>query len=239
MRRGVIYRDDGSRQGEVSIAPIVSELKKIARVLRFLAYALIGLGVLGLIIIYAPLGEAEIKYEIKSRVLAPPPVPTALPAKPAWPVPDPNYSLYIPKLDAVSRVIPNVNAADEKSYQQALKLGVAAAAGLSSPGGRGTTYLFSHSVSNPINFARYNAVFYLLDRLVVGDDIEVVYLGKLTKYKVSGIEKLPPKDTKYLVPQQADEKLVLQTCWPPGTTLQRLYVIAKPVYNQNTPVRNP
>jgi sortase (surface protein transpeptidase) len=69
-------------------------------------------------------------------------------------------------------VIANVDAGNEKVYQEALKLGVAAVAGLANPGERGTTYLFSHSVSNPINFVRYNAVFYLLDRLEIGDGIE-------------------------------------------------------------------
>jgi sortase A len=149
---------------------------------------------------------------------------------PEWQVPDEFFSVYIPKIDAISRVVENVDSASKVAYQNALKMGVAQAAGLAAPGTRGTTYLFSHSVSNPINFARYNAVFYLLDRLAIGDGVEIVYKGKYLKYEVTDMVKLPASDTRYLQPQDAEEKLVLQTCWPPGTTLQRLYVVAKRVY---------
>ncbi len=145
-------------------------------------------------------------------------------------MPDQFYSIYIPKIDAISRVVPMVDINNEKNYQEALKLGVAEVAGLARPGERGTTYLFSHSVSNPINFARYNAVFYLLDKLETGDKIEIWNEGKLYKYEVTQREITKAGDTKYLVPQQAEEKLILQTCYPPGTTWQRLYVSAKRIY---------
>lgn len=226
MRRGVVYQSGRAKNGEVWIAPMVAQLKRIGGILRWAAYFLIGFGTLGLVIIYEPLGEAEIRYEVRPRIT---PMPAKVAEKPSWLVPDGNYSIFIPKIDAIARVIPNVNAADPKAYQEALKYGVAAVAGLASPGKQGTTYLFSHSVGDPIDFARYNAVFYLLDKLVVGDDIQVVYKGKLLRYKVTQTEKLPAKDTRYLVPQEAEEKLVLQTCWPPGTTWQRLYVTAKRV----------
>jgi LPXTG-site transpeptidase (sortase) family protein len=233
----MVYQSGKAKRGEVWIAPVVTELKRIGGRLKWVAYVLIGIGTLGLVIIYEPLGEAEIKYSLnlKSQIPNHKQIPSSkiqipkAPERPSWPVPDGNYSIFIPKIDAISRVIPNVNAADVKAYQEALKLGVAAVAGLSSPGQRGTTYLFSHSVENPINFARYNAVFYLLGKLTVGDDIQMVYQRKLFKYKVTQMEKLAPNDTRYLVPQEAEEKLILQTCWPPGTTWQRLYVTAKRV----------
>lgn len=231
----MVYQHGGSRQGEVWIAPIVDELKKIAKQLRIVSAVLVVGGVVGLVVIYLPLTEAMVRYEVRVqgsrlKVQGPTPEPTRVVLKPEWEVPDPNYSVFIPKLDAKSRVIANVDAGNEKVYQEALKLGVAAVAGLANPGERGTTYLFSHSVSNPINFVRYNAVFYLLDRLEIGDGIEVVYQGKLLKYEVSGREITRANDLKYLVPQQEEEKLVMQTCYPPGTTWQRLYVTAKRVY---------
>ena len=78
------------------------------------------------------------------------------------------YSIYIPRINARAKVIPNVDAGNPAAYNAALKLGVAEAKGLSHPGQKGTTYLFAHSTDSPVNFARYNAVFYLLDKMKVG-----------------------------------------------------------------------
>jgi LPXTG-site transpeptidase (sortase) family protein len=69
-------------------------------------------------------------------------------------------------------------------------------------------------------------VFYLLDKLSLGDAIEIVYREKLFRYKVAGSEVIAASDTKYLVNQKMTEKLVLQTCYPPGTTWKRLVVVA-------------
>ncbi|KKU93716.1 hypothetical protein A3E17_01060 [Candidatus Amesbacteria bacterium RIFCSPHIGHO2_12_FULL_48_14] len=149
--------------------------------------------------------------------------------KPEWKVPDEKYSVFIPQIGAISRVIPEVDAGDPGIYQAALKQGVAEAAGLGHPGQAETTYLFAHSVESKVDIARYNAVFYLLHKLVAGDKIEVVYQGRLYKYEVTGREILAATDVKYLVPQSQEEKLVLATCYPPGTTWKRLVVIAKRV----------
>ena len=145
-----------------------------------------------------------------------------------WEVPDSNFSINIPKISARSRVIENVNAGVEREYLAALKNGVAQAAGLSHPGEVGTTYLFAHSTNSPVNYARYNAVFYLLDKLVAGDTVELVYKDRLYKYVVRSTEVLSARDTRYLVPQQEEEILVLQTCYPPGTSWKRLVVVAVP-----------
>jgi len=104
---------------------------------------------------------------------------------------------------------------------------VAEASGLAHPGQKGTTYLFAHSTDSPLNYARYNAVFYLLDKLAPGDDIEVVYQGELYKYRVSATQVTSAKDVTHLTPQDEEEILVLQTCYPPGTTWKRLVVTTR------------
>lgn len=149
--------------------------------------------------------------------------------KPEWLVPDEKYSIYIPKIAAKSRVVSGVDPWDKESYQLALKEGVAAARDLGVPGKLGTTYLFAHSVGTRADFARYNAVFYLLHKLEKQDQIELFYEGKLYKYAV--VEKLiiSPSDLSYFQPQELEERLVLQTCYPPGTTWRRLIVLARPV----------
>lgn len=148
-------------------------------------------------------------------------------AKPAWAVPDQKFSVYIPKIYAISRVIPNVNPYDRSEYLPALKKGVAHARGLAVPGQTGTTYLFAHSVGSRADYARYNAVFYLLHKLEAGDGIELVYEGNWYKYRVMEIKVLGSKDISLLKPQTDREILVLQTCYPPGTTWKRLWVVAE------------
>lgn len=146
-----------------------------------------------------------------------------------WIAPDENYSVYIPRILAKSRVIPNVDPGDREEYMWALKRGVAEAAGLSHPGEPGTTYLFAHSVGSRSDFARYNAIFYLLHRMEEGDGIEIVYKGGLYKYVVEKKEILEAADLKYLQNTKGGEKLVLQTCYPPGTSWKRLVLTARRV----------
>lgn len=179
--------------------------------------------VLGIGWIYAPLISAEINYKISNSefLISKQPINNS---KIVIKNLD-EYAIYIPKINAKSKIIPNVDAGNATAYMAALKRGVAEAANLSHPGLKGTTYLFAHSTDSPVNFARYNAIFYLLDKLKEGDEAEIVYLGKLYKYRVTRLEVLGSSDTRYLVPQKEKEQLVLQTCYPPGTSWKRLIVV--------------
>jgi len=215
---------------EIAIAPIVENLKRTARVLRWVGALFIGISLIGLIIVYGPLITAEVEYQVSQKVpMKPSKLGSALRDMPNWQVPDMAYSLYVPKINARAKVVGNVDAGNEKAYLQALTEGVAEAAGLSHPGQRGTTYLFAHSTDGPWNFARYNAVFYLLDKVEVGDQVEVVYRNRLFKYQIVSKAILAANDTRYLVPQTDREILVLQTCYPPGTSWKRLVVEAEPL----------
>ena len=235
MKSGVLYSGQ-AKTGELSISNLFLKLKTIAFSLRGLGFLCLVFSILGLGFIYTPLILAESRYFLSNlkivKLFAKVPKSKLNPALGdviTWTVPDQNYSLYIPKIDAITKVIPNINAGDPTIYNEALKQGVAAAAGLASPGEKGTIYLFAHSTNSPINFARYNAVFYLLDKLKTKDTIEVVYRNKLHKYQVTSVQILASSDVSYLIPQNLEEKLILQTCYPPGTTWKRLVVIAKPI----------
>ncbi len=142
--------------------------------------------------------------------------------------PDPFFSIVIPKIGAAERVIPNVDTTNQAEYVAALQKGIAHAKGSVFPGLKGTTYLFAHSTDSWWNVGRYNAVFYLLKDLTVGDDVYVFFNGVRYNYKVVKTEIIDPSDVSLLVnAQTSDEQLVLQTCWPPGTTFKRQMVIAK------------
>lgn len=230
MRSGILYPQGKKKSGEVDIAKIVEELKHIAWSLRWIGGILMGIAIFGLGLIYEPLASVELNYRLNPPVIPlPAPIVATKVELPTWPVPNPSYSIDIPKIGAISQVIPGVDAGNPQAYLAALKIGVAEAAGLSHPGELGTTYLFAHSTDSPINFARYNAVFYLLDKMTIGDDVEIVYRDKLYKYHITATEIIDPNNLKYLVPQTDEEKLVLQTCYPPGTTWHRLIIVAKRV----------
>src|SRR5437879_1231544 len=89
--------------------------------------------------------------------------------------PDPTFSIIIPKIGASARILPNVDATNHNEYVAALQKGVAHARGSVLPGLIGTTYLFAHSTDSFWNVGRYNAVFYLLKDVSIGDDIYVFF----------------------------------------------------------------
>lgn len=142
-------------------------------------------------------------------------------------IPDTDFALVIPKIEASVKVLPNVDAGNKQEYGSALLQGVAHAKGTVFPGMKGNIYLFAHSAQNPWQIARYNAVFYLLRELAEGDEVIVYFYGGQHRYRVFKKEILPSTDTRYFQPQTEEEILVLQTCWPPGTTLKQLVVLAK------------
>jgi sortase A len=133
------------------------------------------------------------------------------------------YSIFIPQIDARANITPNVSLTD---FAQALSVGVAHAAGTYFPGQGKTIYLFAHSTDSPINFTRYNAVFYLLYKLKPGDQIVVYFLDTKYVYQIQGKVIADASDTSWLSRNFGTETLILQTCDPPGTTLRRLLVIA-------------
>ncbi len=213
MKRGLIYKSGVYRE-PVGLAGIVEALKAVARWLVRVGRFLMVLAVVGAVYIYLPLGIAWINYsnhKVTKELV----------------VEDNNYAVFVPKIGALAAVIPNVDANSKEAYGLALRAGVAEAAGMAHPGEMGTTLLFAHSVGDRIDFARYNAVFYLLDKLGLGDTVEIVYKGKLLRYEVVRREILEPENNAYFKPQKLSEQLVLQTCWPPGTTWKRLVVVGR------------
>lgn len=140
------------------------------------------------------------------------------------------FSIVIPKIGASAKIIPNVDPTDPNSYLPALKQGVAHAKGTVFPGMNGTVYLFAHSTDNFWDVGRYNAVFYLLKDLSKGDQITIFFENKRYDYSVTNSIIGDASDVSYLEKShKTPQQLILQTCWPPGTTWKRIFVTAKPV----------
>lgn len=142
---------------------------------------------------------------------------------------DKNFGIIIPKINANSKIIANVNPFDEKIYQKALTQGVAHAQGSALPEEVGNVFLFSHSSMDWYLANRYNSVFYLLNKLEKNDLIIIYYQNKKYLYQVSEKKIVPAEAIKYLYHKPAQRTLTLMTCWPPGTNLRRLIIIAKKI----------
>jgi sortase A len=143
--------------------------------------------------------------------------------------PDENFSIVIPKIGASAKVFPNIDPSNENSFLPVLSKGVAHAQGTVFPGLKGNIYLFAHSTDNFWNVGRYNAIFYLLKDLKEGDEIAVFFQGVRHNYFVTQTRVVDSSDVSFITDATTgDEQLILQTCWPPGTTWKRLLVFARP-----------
>jgi sortase A len=183
-----------------------------------------GLGLLlpGLVIIFFtffPVLKAETVYQVSRFQPAPGATPTPV---------NPDFNLYIPRLKANTPVVKNVDPANSAAYQLALSKGIAHAKGSALPNQRGNVFIFAHSAGNWYQANRYNAIFYLLNKLVAGDQIILTYLGHPRTFAVTASKIVSASDTSYLKPTATDQ-LTLMTCWPPGTTLKRLILLARPL----------
>ena len=139
-----------------------------------------------------------------------------------------NFSLIIPKINVNAPVVENVNPAEETEYKKALTKGLAHAKGTNFPGEGGVIYIFGHSSNYIWDFSPYRATLYSLKYLMNNDKILVVFRNQFYVYRVVDKKILEGDQTSFVLPQDK-EVLVLQTCWPPTTDLQRLVIVAEPV----------
>lgn len=142
--------------------------------------------------------------------------------------PNTDFALTIDKIGASSAIVKSVDPYNSQVYQKALKDGVAHAKGTKLPGEGGNIFLFAHSSADLLTAERYNSIFYLMHHLEIGDIIKVWSEGKEYDYAVSDKKFVSPSDTQSLT-AKTSEQLTLMTCWPPGTTMKRLIIIAKPL----------
>ena len=235
--KGVIYQKGVSpKKGVVGLHPNLA-VKLGYLLVRGIGAGLVGAAVIGLIFTYAPIIKEEALYALKGpqkvksssfgELIQADPTKKVQEEAKAYGV-GAYFSVVIPKIGAKSDIIANVDAGRPQEYLAALEEGVAHAKGTYFPGQGETIFLFAHSTDSPINIARYNAVFYLLRKLEPGDVVIVFFADKKYTYEVE--EKLVTKagDTSWLA-TGGEERLILQTCDPPGTTFRRLLIVAKPI----------
>lgn len=199
--------------------------------LTILAFLLISFSLIWLLITYLPVLAVEMRYQslqiVRStfgvddlRTLL---IPNFSTFNLAASSRHRDYGITIPKLGIDEPVIFNVDPNDEAAYTAALRKGIAHASGTAFPDNPGLGYYFAHS-SNPDFRSQYNAIFYLLGKLENGDEIYIWQEGKRHDYVVTAQKVVDPRDVSFLTQEYTAETIVLQTCWPPGTSSQRLLV---------------
>ena len=189
--------------------------------IRFAGYFFIQVGLVILALVVEPVINEEMKFrfnELTGRQYILPRIITPVST---------DFGIVIEKINANAKVVADVNPAKEAEYMAALRQGVAHAKGTSYPGQKGNIYLFSHSTDAPWNVVRFNAIFYLLGKLETGDRVIIFYQGRRFDYIVFDKIIAKPEETQYLTNVYPESILTLQTCDPPGTTLNRLIIRAK------------
>ncbi|MEK7526510.1 MAG: sortase [Patescibacteria group bacterium] len=235
--RGIIYQKGISKRHGVIIvrAPLI--VRMTYGFLRGIGAGLIGFVIIALVFTFGPIVKEETSYlllkdekQILEQLETTKALETSQIQEEAQRLGlDSHYSLYIPKINAKSKIIANVDVNSTTDYQAALKEGVAHARGTYFPGQGKLIYLFAHSTDSPLNFARYNAVFYMVRKLDEGDRVTIYFADQKYEYQVTQKVITNPADVSWLTKGYTEETLVLQTCDPPGTTWNRLLVLAKRV----------
>jgi LPXTG-site transpeptidase (sortase) family protein len=142
---------------------------------------------------------------------------------------DNEMELIIPKIAVRTQILTNVDPNKEDEYDKILSNKAAHAQGSSFPGQKGLIYLFGHSTNSIFNKNFFNPVFYSVKNLEPGDQIAILYQGKVHVYQINEKMVVDPNDFTALKAGIDEEKLVLQTCWPPGTSWKRLLLVASPI----------
>lgn len=238
-RFGIVYR----YQPSLKLRPASQPRKKNRGWLRTLGMGMIVLALGGIAQPFVPVIQLEAGYAWKQVNKAPEQVlPQAVPVvfnplvtedgASIAPV-NIDFSLIVPKIGINAPVLAGVNPAKPGEYLAALQKGIAHASTSFFPDEQGTVYLFSHSTNYDWFVRDLNAVFYLLKNLSEGDLMVVFYKGHRYTYRLTEKRVVGANEISYLVPQTGSKKLILQTCWPPGSTSQRLLIFADLVEEQS------
>lgn len=115
----------------------------------------------------------------------------------------------------------------ENIFMQELEKGVVRYPGTAKPGETGNAFIFGHSSNYPWLKGEYNSVFALLDKLSFDDEIIVYYNQKKFTYVIREKKVVKPGNIKILERDEGKKEISLMTCWPIGTTINRLIVFAE------------
>ncbi|HSW66288.1 MAG TPA: class D sortase [Bacillota bacterium] len=137
-------------------------------------------------------------------------------------------SIIIPSIDVHAPVVFDETSTVEWKVQLALRRGTVHYGDTAVPGKNGNVVIIGHSSGQPWAPGDYKWIFTLLDKVKVGDQIQVNYQGNPYVYQVTDTAVVDPDDMTVLT-QTTEPTLSLITCTPVGTSKNRLVVHAKQI----------
>lgn len=134
----------------------------------------------------------------------------------------PKIGKNIPLIDIKQKKVDGIDELNN-IFMEELENGVIRYPGSGKPGEDGNAFIFGHSSNFPWMKWDYNDVFSLLDNVVFDDEVVVYYGQEKHTYKIRSKDVISPGDVSVLKSDENDRsKITLMTCWPIGTTLNRL-----------------
>lgn len=138
----------------------------------------------------------------------------------------PKIAKNIPLVDVENKYVQNTAELDN-IFMDELSKWVVRYPGTAKPGEVGNSFIFGHSSNFPWIKGEYNDVFALLDKVEFGDEIITYYNQKKFIYKVREKRVIKPGDISVLKRDHGKKEISIMTCWPVGTTLNRMIVIGE------------
>lgn len=115
----------------------------------------------------------------------------------------------------------------ENLFMKELEKWVLRYPGTAKPGENGNVFIFWHSSNYAWEKWEYNDVFALLDNLEFWDEIIIYYNQKKYTYVINEKKVVKPGNVKILDRDTSKKELSLMTCWPIGTSINRLITFAE------------
>lgn len=137
-----------------------------------------------------------------------------------------DFEIEIEKISVRAPILVGVDPASKDVYNASLTKGVAHMNGTAMPGENGNVFIYGHSSSDIKS--PYDKIFARLNELTTGDRIILNRAGLRYNYSVTD-KKIVAEDDLSVLSQTDDKRLTLMTCWPIGTTDERLIVIAEQI----------
>jgi sortase A len=109
-------------------------------------------------------------------------------------------------------------------FMKELEQGIVRYPSSAKPWEDGNSFIFGHSSNFPWMKWDYNDVFSTLDNVAFDDEVIVYYGQKKYTYKIREKKVIAPGDVGVLKRNKNRKEITLMTCWPIGTTLNRLIV---------------
>ena len=155
------------------------------------------------------------------------------------------FRVVIPKIGVDAPIVDGIEgfrtidgsepeSAFEDRVQAALEKGTVHYPGTQLPGRSGVNFnsnvvVLGHSASNIFAPGSYKSVFSRLQEMELGDFILVNYQRRQYIYKIYGKQVVKPTQVEVLQPGSRNNTLTLITCHPPGSSANRLVLLAEQI----------